>query len=237
MAKKPGAKLFVSKAVSADAKEGVGKKPPLPNCAPGKITTITLPRGTSLHRVHQEAYSGDAFNPYPYSNARFSTICDSKNTVIPTIYLASTFEGALMETIFHEIPYQQNDKFLDRAKIEGHHHSVVVTNQEVLLADLTTKSLRKLGVPPERVVTSEKSEYSYSRAIAEEIYNHNPSVQGLRWMSRQDNTAVAYILFEPRFSSSPLDIHGPSRRLDANAYDEVLELAELLDVQIVPGKV
>ncbi|MEY4589815.1 MAG: hypothetical protein RL497_1891 [Pseudomonadota bacterium] len=56
-------------------------------------------------------------------------------------------------------------------------------------------------------------------------------------MSRQDNTSLAYVLFEPRFASSPLDIQGLSRRLDTQAYDEVLQLAEAIDVLIVPGKV
>ncbi|MEY4589814.1 MAG: hypothetical protein RL497_1890 [Pseudomonadota bacterium] len=139
MAKKSGAN---ASATSSDSNVALVKTPTLPNCSPDKITTATLPKGTQLHRVHQQAYSGDAFNAHPDSNARFSTIHDTERAVIPTVYLASTFEGALMETVFHDIPYQQGDKFLDRAKIEGQQHSVVATREDILLADLTTIPLK-----------------------------------------------------------------------------------------------
>lgn len=116
-------------------------------------------------------------------------------------------------------------------------HSVVETNQDIILADLTTKPLRKLGIHPADIVTSEKDGYPFSRAVAEKMYECNPDIQGLRWMSRQDNTAGVYIFFENRFSSPPLVVIAPTRRLEVEAYSEVLDLADALDVQIVAGKV
>lgn len=209
----------------------------IPDCSPSKINTHKIAAGTALHRVHPDLYSGVEFNPWEHSDARFSTIRDSAGTVIPVIYVAETFDAALMETVFHDIPYQQDDKFLDKSKLDGLVHTEVVTTQEILVADLTTKGLRKLGVNPVDLVTSEKDHYPFSRAVAESIIQNNPSIQGLRWMSRQDNTAEAYVLFEPRFSSAPLDQTAPPRGLDTEAYDDVLDLAEVIDVQIIPGKV
>src|SRR5271156_7233951 len=58
--------------------------------------------GEIMHRVHDAVYPVDSFTPSPLGNARFSPIRDSAGNVIPTLYAATTPQGALMETIFHD---------------------------------------------------------------------------------------------------------------------------------------
>jgi hypothetical protein len=209
--------------------------PTLPNCAAENLTFKTLPMGTTLHRVHDVKYLPAQFNPCVSSNARFSSIFDTDGNVIPSLYCASTVAGSLMETIFHDIPYQAAVKFLARNKLVEKKLSLLITNQEINLVSLNKKALRKLGVLPELVVISEKSGYRYSRAIAQEILRLNPDVQGIEWISRQDDTTTAYVLYESRFQSSPANPVGTSRMLlEDAAYNDVLDVAEQIGVQIVP---
>ena len=209
----------------------------LPDCSPSKITPSVLPAGTELHRTHHRDFSPDQFNPRPDSNARFSTVLDEGGDVIPTIYCASTLNGSLMETLFHDIPYQSDDKFLSGSKLVDQMHSTLTTNQDISLALLSKMALRKLGVPPDKLVTSEKSAYGFSRAVAEEIYRLNPGIQGIEWISRQDDKSVAYVLFESRFDTPPLTPTGNSRSLELEAFDDVLDVAEQIGVLIVPDSV
>jgi hypothetical protein len=49
----------------------------------------------------------ESFNPNPLGNARFSPIRDAAGNVISTLYAATTPQGGLMETIFHDVPYKR----------------------------------------------------------------------------------------------------------------------------------
>jgi hypothetical protein len=195
---------------------------------------IDIPVGTELHRVHLEKYDGDQFNPSPNANARFSSILDSTGDVIPTMYCASTFSGALMETVFHDVPYQEYFKLVYKSELVDRVHTTLTTNQPIKVVELSTKALRKLGVKPEHLVTSEKSNYEYSRSVAKEIFDKNPDIQGLKWVSRQDNTSIAFMLFGNRFAATPFNILGRGISLIDEEFKQVIEVAEEIGAYIVP---
>ncbi|MEX5624647.1 RES domain-containing protein, partial [Pseudomonas syringae] len=48
------------------------------------VTITVLAKGDVLHRVHQEKYQPDQFNPGVHGNARFSPIQDDQGRAIPT---------------------------------------------------------------------------------------------------------------------------------------------------------
>ena len=202
------------------------------------ITPVTLSRKKALHRVHSQDYEGDEFNPGLKGNARFSPIRNSKGDPIPTIYAADTFEAALMESVFHDVPHAPGFKQFDKRKLEGQEHSIVQTTQDLRLADLSSKPLRKLGVTRKQLIDTEKDQYSQTREWAEAIHAQDPDIQGLYWISRQDDSARAVMLFGDRIPRRVLQQVGTSRNLlqDEQAYGEVLDLAEVIGVNIVPGK-
>jgi len=80
------------------------------------VTPTTVATGTRLHRVHSDAFGGAEFNPGLKGNARFSPIRNAAGVAIPTIYAAGTMEGALMESVFHDVPHSAGFKQLDKAK-------------------------------------------------------------------------------------------------------------------------
>lgn len=202
------------------------------------VSTMTWPKGTTLHRVHQEKYAGDEFNPGVKGNARFSPIKNAKGEPIPTLYGGNTFECAAMETVFHDVPFAPGFKSYDKAKLADQVHAQLTPGADLVLADLRGKALRKLGVERKQLIDTEKDQYPATREWAEAIHAQCPDVQGLCWTSRQDDSAQAVMLFGERIASGVLCQTTPSRSLlkVGEAYDNVLNLAEQIGVNIVPGK-
>lgn len=104
--------------------------------------------GEIMCRVHHGAYAVDSFNPSPLGNARFSPIRDSAGKVIPTLYAATTPQGALMETVFHDVPYKPGFKRVSISRLEGKLSSTLVFLSDFELIDLGKIGLRVLGVHP-----------------------------------------------------------------------------------------
>ena len=86
---------------------------------PSKIKPTTWGSGETMYRVHDAIYAVDQFNPSLKGNARFSPILDPSGNVIPTLYAATTPRGALMESVFRDVPYRAGFKHIDSKRLEG----------------------------------------------------------------------------------------------------------------------
>ena len=207
---------------------------------PDKLHTMctTLAKGVVLHRVHQSRYQADQFNSDTRGNARFSPIRDDHGTPIPTLYGGTTVECALMETVFHDVPHTAGFKSFDKGRLVERVYSTVQIEQPLQLVDLTSVPLRKLGVTRKQLIDTEKDQYPATRKWAEAIHRQCPQAQGLSWVSRQDDSARAVVLFGDRIPDGALRANGNSRSLldDGDTYDVVLDLADRIGVNIVPGK-
>ncbi len=210
--------------------------------APGgelRLTLIEWPKGKRLHRVHQDKYLATQFNPGTQGNARFSPIQDEKGKAIPTLYGGTSRDCAMMETVFHDVPHTAGFKSYDKKKLLGQVHSTVLLNAPLVLVDLASVPLRKLGVTRKQLIDTEKDQYPATRQWAAAIYLQCPQAQGLCWVSRQDDSARAMMLFGDRIANSALIAPGPSHSLseDPENYDAVLDLAERIGVLVVSGSV
>lgn len=196
---------------------------------------LVLPAGCLLHRVHLDRYAGDAFNPGSKGNARFSPIQNAQGQPIPTLYGGSSIDCALMETVFHDVPFAPGFKSQDKAKLNNQQHSSLRLTAELQLVDLRSKALRKLGIRRQQLIDTEKSQYPLTRLWAQALHAQVPSVQGLCWTSRQDDSALALMLFGDRIASGVLSLASPSRSLlgDAELYEQVLDLAERIGVNLL----
>jgi hypothetical protein len=201
------------------------------------ITFYTLARGTVLHRVHLSKYAAEQFNPGLQGNARFSPIRTDEGQPIPTLYGGTTMDCALMETVFHDVPHTAGFKSFDKGKLIDQVHSRLEVSQPLQLVDLANVPLRKLGVRRKQLIDTEKDQYPATRKWAKAIHHQCPQAQGLSWISRQDDSARAMMLFGDRTSKHALRLQGTSFHLldDGRNYDAVLNLAERIGVSIVPG--
>ncbi|MBP7654939.1 MULTISPECIES: RES family NAD+ phosphorylase [Pseudomonadota] len=194
--------------------------------------------GTVLHRVHQSQYQADQFNPGLRGNARFSPIQDNQGQAIPTLYAGTTLPCALMETVFHDVPHTAGFKSFDKAKLAGQVHSTVRVEADLQLVDLSSVALRKLGVTRMQLIDTEKDQYPATRNWAMALHRQCPQAQGLSWVSRQDDSARAVVLFGDRIAEGALQAGDGSQSLtdDPGTYDAVLDLADRIGVSIIPGK-
>lgn len=218
------------------AKGSVTAHPPLLTQKLTNADTVVWPANKPICRVHSDTYSATQFNPGK-GNARFSPIKDSKDDSIPTLYGAETKEGALMESIFHDIPHAPGLKTFDKTKLDNKVYSVLAAKSDLTLADLSNTSLRKYGIKRSELIDTEKSEYAKTQAFAERMHADNKDIQGLYWISRQDDRAEAIILFEDRIPDGDLIAIAPSvGLLEDSTYSEIINLARKIGVNIVPGK-
>jgi len=114
----------------------------------------------------------------------------------------------------------------------------VTPKRKLSLADLSTTALRKLGVQRNELIDTEKDKYPGTRKWAEAIHAACPSAEGLCWVSRQDDRALAIMLFGDRVATTDLQPSGdPSSVLaDVSVYAELLALADRVGVKLVDGK-
>lgn len=211
------------------AKRAVPSAPPT---VPSKIKATAWGSGRTMYRVHDAIYAVDQFNPSPKGNARFSPILDSSGKVIPTLYAATTPRGALMESVFRDGPYRTGFKHMDAKRLEGKVCSTVLFQSDFQLLDLSKVALRGLGIPPRQLIDTTKAHYPATRGWAEQVYAAHPHVQGLLWSSRQDDRALAVVLFGDRVKATDLVDAKTSRTLSKSGVPEnfVLELATDLKV-------
>lgn len=199
---------------------------------PSKIKLTAWGSGKTMYRVHDAIYAVDQFNPSPEGNARFSPILDPSGQVIPTLYAATTPRGALMESVFRDVPYRTGFKHVDTKRLEGRVCSTLNFRADFQLLDLSKVALRGLGIPPRQLIDTTKAHYSATRNWAERVYAAHPQMQGFLWSSRQDDRALAVVLFGSRAKASDLVDAKISRQLIKKGVPEgfVLELATDLKV-------
>src|SRR5579859_652015 len=137
----------------------------VPPTVPAKIQLTPWGADTTMYRVHETVYAVDEFNPSPKGNARFSPILDPTGSVIPTLY-AATPRGALMESVFRDVPYRAGFKHVDRKRLEGRACSFLLFQTNFQLLDLSKVALRGLGIPPRRLIDTTKAHYSVTRSWA-----------------------------------------------------------------------
>jgi RES domain len=145
-------------------------------------------------------YGPLAFNDSAKAQARFSPLVDAKGAVIPAIYAAQSLEGALMESVLHNVPFPsrgyQHDFKRDR---EGTYHvSQVRTTAALTLVDLTTPGLQAMGLRPSDLFESNPRDYPRTQRWAEWFRQQCAAAQGLYWVSRRYNEAVVMVLYKDR---------------------------------------
>lgn len=199
------------------------------------VTPFTWSAGRPIHRIHLDRFAANAFNPGIQGNARFSPIANARGRPIRTLYGGSDFECAAMETVFHDVPFAPGFKSYDKRKLSGQTHSVLEPREDLKLADLRNVALRKLGVPRAGLIDTEKDAYPRTRKWAAAIHARHPGVQGLVWVSRQDDRAQAVMLFGDRVKANVLAPRGASRGLvaEVDTYLALLALADAIGVSIV----
>jgi hypothetical protein len=110
--------------------------------------------------------------------------------------------------------------------------STIEFQTDFQLLDLSKVALSGLGIPPRQLIDTTKAHYPATRSWAEQVYAAHPPIQGFLWSSRQDDRALAVVLFGSRVKASDLRDAKRFRPLIKNGVPEdfVIELATDLKV-------
>ena len=205
----------------------------------GKETFVTLDAETDLHRLHLSQYVATQFNNSGKGSARFSPICKTDGSVIPTIYAAQSFETAVCEIILRcpddmlsedDMP---SETIVFPSDFADYSHSHIRLKKSVLLVDLTTSGQRKIGIDRNVLVTGPTFTYPDTRAWAEKIHAACPSAQGLYYTSLQNGPEYAVVLFGDRVPQDAFEGLSTRTLVEEECHDEVCSIADSLSIDYV----
>ena len=166
------------------------------------------PAGDVFPVIHDTAYAPESFNPGATAAGalrnptRFAPVRDAAGEVVPYLYGGSSLDCAIFETVFHNVPVDAPDKFVDLDGFAQRGYGQVVPARDLKLADLTTEGLHRLKVPKAELIGSAPVDYLQTALWAQAIHRQYPDADGLVWMSRQRDRDRALMLFGDRVDGS-----------------------------------
>lgn len=172
------------------------------------------PAGRVIHVMHDTAFAPVSFHPAVDATGRlakptrFAPIIDAQGAPVPYLYGGATLECAIFETVFHDVPFDADDKFVDLDDFALRGHGELWAERELRLVDLTSEGLHRLKVPKNELILSPSRDYLATAAWAQALHRQCPEVDGLLWMSRQRDRDPALLLFGDRVAGA---LHGTRR--------------------------
>jgi hypothetical protein len=189
--------------------------------------------GTKFHRVHDQRFDCCAFNPGKGRSSRFAPLLLG-GAPIPTQYLATDFECAVHETIFHDIPIDEPNKTVGADNIKPLAHSVVELKRDITLVPLFAPDLARWRMSRADLIGTAGASYFITAQWALAIHQSRPDADGLIWTSKRCDPQKALLLFGDRVSES--DLTGISKTRIYASLDEmrqILTFAERMSIAIV----
>lgn len=185
-----------------------------------------------LVRCHNVRFLSMQFNPGK-GLGRFHPFEDGFGKIVPVLYAAENLEGALSETIFNGLPFRGPGKRVWRPRLKPLIVSTLACNRDLKLAQLYGFGLRRLGVTRLRLIEVLKKQFPRTAAWAQAIHAADERIDGLVWVSRQNDGTRSLVLFGDRVSSSSLRaITSPLSLGDGSGYDAVLSAADQAGITI-----
>lgn len=129
--------------------------------------------------------------------------------MIPAWYGGSTDEGAIFESVFHDIrPTHKHRRvaanlYTDRILAE------VRTVRVLRLVDLTTVGLHAIGRSRRQLIDSSPRQYAATQADAIQIRAAAPDADGFTWVSRANDATSSVVLYQDA-GRAPMIAAGPS---------------------------
>lgn len=187
------------------AEASAASVPPPPETLPAP-NVFLLKAGEVLHRVHDRALAGNAFNPCEGSPTRFAPIRTVTGRCVPSLYAGGTLDSAIYETVFHDIPLEAGRKTVPRLAIGTRSHSTLLVRRDLRLASLRAPDLMKWGIRRQHLIGSLPTQYDRTARWAQAIHTQFDDIDGLIWTSNLCDPDAAVLLFGDRVAERDLDV-------------------------------
>ena len=185
-------------------------------------------------RVCSTDYPPNTFNPTAKSG-RFRPFPAPPAVPIPTVYGSNQLNGALGETVFHDVPAAGGPWEIPRASLYGLVRTYLIPRRTLSLVDLTGWAHKALRLEGRALVECDPTEYPITALWAERFHNLAEEPDGLYWRSRQYDSAVALMLFGDRVGTNELEpVYDETIGLwQGQGLEEVLQAAEQANVTVL----
>jgi RES domain len=188
--------------------------------------------GRGIIRCHSPRFHERQFNETKHL-ARFRPLVHA-SSIVPTIYGAEDFAGAVSETVFHEVPVRGPHRRILRGEIDRWVWCEVAPARDLRLVSLHGTGLRRVQVTHGELIESDASDYADTVPWSLALHDAASAPDGLCWRSRQHNDSLALMLFGTRVAEADLEIVRPAESLSLRpGGDLVYEFAEAAGIAIV----
>jgi hypothetical protein len=157
-------------------------------------------------------------------------------TTVPTLYGADLVQGALSETVFHDVPVRGTARRIQRKALLPMIRSTVFPKRDLRLVQLHGAGLRRLRVSHAELIECAARHYDRTAAWAQALYDHADH-DGLVWRSRQFNDSYVVMLWGgrvDRFQDLGIDPDTAPLPLCAGVgFDEVQQLADQSGITVI----
>ncbi len=189
--------------------------------------------GTRFHRVHDKRFGSCSFNPGKGRPSRFAPLFLGSDPV-PTQYLATDYECAVHETIFHDVPIDELNKTVGVDNIKPLAHSVIELKRDIVLVPLFAPDLARWGVSRADLIDTTAVDYRTTAQWAFAIHQSRLDAHGLIWTSKRCDPQQAALLFGDRVTETDLlEISNVSIYSDVGEMRRVAAFAARVDITLV----
>lgn len=189
---------------------------------------------TWFHVYSTETYPGtrpDTFNE-GWGASRFSPISEASGTPVHTYYVASTFEGAVMESVLHDVPLHPAGSFeLDRLR---HFHLVeLALPYDLVFVSFHTPYLPKLSITRAELIDSPPEDYPVTQEWAQAAFRQRPTAQAIGYGSRRHDAARCLMLFGQRLPHPRMRIVRASTLAAGDLRKDTVDLMRRLGIHLL----
>jgi hypothetical protein len=167
---------------------------------------------------------------------RFRPVIGAAGTVA-TIYGADLDQGALSETVFHDVPARGNAKRIQRRALIHMVLSTITPTRELRLVRLHGAGPNRLKATHANLIETSARQDPRTALWGQALYEYDPSFDGLVWRSRQFNDSLALMLWGDRvhrFTDLEFDPDkGPLPLYIGEGLDKVQRLADDCDITVI----
>jgi hypothetical protein len=210
-------------------------RPLLPLPDPDRLDPLVeeWKRGTPIIRCHNVQFGATEFNP-GLGRGRFHPFSDPAGQTVATLYGASSIEGALSETVFHDVPVRGPARRIRASSLLPLVISTVVAKRTLRLVQLHANGLRRLQVSRAELIDGGSRKYAATALWARALHRCREDLDGLVWISRLHDTSRALVLFGDRVPRACLEVvESPLLLSSGRGLRKVRQVAEESDITIV----
>ncbi|MHB8293646.1 MAG: RES family NAD+ phosphorylase [Acidimicrobiales bacterium] len=180
--------------------------------------------GSVLWRCHDRRFASAQSNPGLGAPGRFHPFDGPGQVPVPVLYVSASAEGALAETVLHDVPVAGRGRRVSWARLGRMGLSRLAAGRDLHLVVFHGAGLRRLGLRPAQLTDTSPAHYARTVAWAAAAHRWNGEVDGIIWMSRQLNSERALVLFGDRVEPGALVPDGGPAALDDAALPGVVDL-------------